>query len=92
MKKKLLLLTTAAALFAAAVAPQASHALSDDEKKKLAGALVGIAIASKLKEVQEDKKAGGEPYVAAKNVRCVPEVRKCYWNGVYSSRWTQHEF
>ena len=81
-----------AALIAAVALPSPSVALSDDDKAKLVGALVGIAIAKKVAENRQEKKARGEPYQPTNGVMCLPEVRKCYWNNRYSSRWTHHEF
>lgn len=92
MKQKIVLFVGAVALLTATVAPQPSYAMTEEEKKKLAGALIGIAIAKKIKEKQEDKKAVGEPYIAAKDVRCFPEVEKCYWKGIYTRKWTEREF
>lgn len=82
----------AAALSVAIAAPTPGFALSDEDKAKLAGALIGIAIAAKVHEKQQRAKARGEPYQASTDVLCFPEVRKCYWRNRYSSNWTHREF
>jgi hypothetical protein len=92
MRSKLISLAVMAALTVPLAAPAPSYALSDEDKAKIAGTLLGLAVARRLQQRQQENKAIGEPYIAAPNVRCFPEVRKCYWNNVYSSRWTRHEF
>lgn len=92
MTHRILKSTAVAALIAAIALPSPGLALSDDDKAKLVGALVGIAIAKKVAESRQQKKARGEPYQPRNGVMCLPEVRKCYWNNRYSSRWTHHEF
>lgn len=82
----------AAALSVAIAAPTPGYALSKEDKAKLAGALIGIAIAAKVHENRQRAKARGEPYQVADDVTCFPEMRKCYWRNRYSSNWTHREF
>lgn len=91
-KRNFISLIAAAALIGAVAVPSPSSALSDEDKAKLAGAILGIAIAREVVKERKRAKARGEPYQAATDVMCFPEVRKCYWHNRYSSRWTHREF
>jgi len=85
-------LLVAVTLALAIPAPNPGYAMDDDDKAKLAGALLGIVIAKKVAEQRHEKKARGEPYQPRNGVMCLPEVRKCYENNRYSRRWTHREF
>jgi hypothetical protein len=92
MKTKLTAFTLVAAMALATAAPGPALALNQEERNKLAGAVLGLVIAKKVAEQRQKQKARGEPYEPRTGILCLPEVRKCYMNNRYSSSWTHREF
>jgi len=78
---------------------QPALALSDKDKARIAGAVLGIAIANKIKKERGENsryERRNDYYVAryykGDPIYCYPRTRSCYWHGRFSPRTTHQEF
>ena len=73
---------------------QPAIALTDEEKAKLVGAAVGLAIAGKI--AQQRREELGDRYIARRlatgPVYCYPRVRQCFFHGKFAPNTTATEF
>ncbi|MEO3414140.1 hypothetical protein AAFO92_05735 [Roseovarius sp. CAU 1744] len=99
MKRSLTALTLAGAVAIGGLA-QPATALTEKEKARLAGAILGVAIASEIKKERRNnnyryhRRSGHylEGYKRGSPIYCFPNAKACYWRGRVEPYATYNEF